>query len=227
MTSTGWKNGWKKRTPPDPVSDVTPELLVRAYASGVFPMADTAASTEIYWVDPTDRGIVPLDGFHISRSLAKAIRKQDYSVRINSNFNLTLEHCADRPETWINQEIFSLYCTLHDMGLAHSLEIWRGDSMIGGVYGVTLGGAFFGESMFSKATNGSKIALSYLVHRLRAGGFSLFDTQFITSHLESLGAIEIPREDYHQLLQEALQKPADFMAPDTPDAAQLLADLKP
>ena len=200
---------------------------MRAYASGVFPMADTAASTEIYWVDPTDRGIVPLDGFHISRSLAKAIRKQDYSVRINRNFSLTLEHCADRPETWINQEIFSLYCTLHDMGLAHSLEIWRGDSMIGGVYGVTLGGAFFGESMFSKATNGSKIALSYLVHRLRNGGFSLFDTQFITSHLESLGAIEIPREDYHQLLREALQKSADFTAPETPDAAQLLADLKP
>ncbi|WP_286135004.1 leucyl/phenylalanyl-tRNA--protein transferase [Neptunicoccus cionae] len=208
------------------MSDVTPELLVRAYASGVFPMADTAASTEIYWVDPTDRGIVPLVGFHISRSLAKAIRKEDYSVRINSNFSLTLEHCADRAETWINKEIFSLYCTLHDMGLAHSLEVWRGDRMIGGVYGVTLGGAFFGESMFSKATNGSKIALSYLVHRLRAGGFNLFDTQFITSHLESLGAIEIPREDYHQRLGEALQKHADFTAPDTPDAARLLADLK-
>ncbi|GGA10091.1 leucyl/phenylalanyl-tRNA--protein transferase [Amylibacter cionae] len=209
------------------MSDVTPELLVRAYASGVFPMADTAASTEIYWVDPTERGIVPLDGFHISRSLAKAIRREDYSVRINSDFALTLEHCADRPETWINGEIFQLYCALYDMGLAHSLEVWRDDKMIGGVYGVTLGGAFFGESMFSKATNGSKIALSYLVHRLRTGGFSLFDTQFITSHLQSLGAIEIPREAYHQQLAEALRIRADFTAPVTPDAGRLLADLKP
>ncbi|WP_069299255.1 leucyl/phenylalanyl-tRNA--protein transferase [Neptunicoccus sediminis] len=209
------------------MSDVTPELLVRAYASGVFPMADTAASTEIYWVDPTDRGVVPLDGFHISRSLAKAIRREDYSVRINSDFALTLQLCADRPETWINGEIFQLYCTLHDLGLAHSLEIWRDDQMIGGVYGVTLGGAFFGESMFSKATNGSKIALAYLVHRLRAGGFSLFDTQFITSHLQSLGAVEIPRATYHLQLGKALEIRAEFGAAATPDATQLLADLKP
>lgn len=209
------------------MTKVTPELLLQAYASGVFPMADTAESTAIYWVDPTDRGIMPLDGFHLSKSLAKAIRKSDYTVRINSNFALTLRHCADREETWINAEIFDLYCQLHQMGLAHSLEVWRGDTMIGGVYGVTLGTAFFGESMFSTATNGSKIALSFLVHRLQAAGFTLFDTQFITPHLQSLGGVEIPRASYHSLLIDALQTRADFSDAQTPDAASLLAYLRP
>lgn len=209
------------------MTKVTPELLLQAYASGVFPMADTAESTAIYWVDPTDRGIMPLDGFHLSRSLAKAIRKSDYTVRINSDFAMTLRHCADREETWINAEIFDLYCQLHAMGLAHSLEIWRGESMIGGVYGVTLGTAFFGESMFSTATNGSKIALAFLVHRLRAAGFTLFDTQFITPHLQSLGGVEIPRATYHTLLIDALQIRADFTDAQTPDAVSLLSDLRP
>lgn len=208
------------------MTEVTPELLLQAYASGVFPMADTAESTAIYWVDPTDRGIIPLDGFHVSKSLAKAIRKSDYVVRIDSDFALTLRHCADREETWINAEIFDLYCQLHQMGMAHSLEVWREDAMIGGVYGVTLGTAFFGESMFSTATNGSKIALSFLVHRLRVAGFTLFDTQFITPHLQSLGGVEIPRANYHNLLIDALQARAEFTDAQTPDAASLLADLR-
>lgn len=222
MISTGWKTGWKLNPRPDDVSDITPETLLNAYANGVFPMADDAEAKQIYWVDPTLRGVIPLKQFHISRSLARALRKQDYEVRLNSNFDQTVRHCADREETWINAEIFALYGELHRLGFAHSLEIWREDSMIGGVYGVTLGRAFFGESMFSRVTNGSKFALAYLTHRLKSAGFTLFDTQFITPHLASLGAIEIPRAQYHQHLLQALQARSDITAPTTPTAAELL-----
>lgn len=186
-------------------------------------MADDASAEQIYWVDPTHRGIFPLDQFHISRSLKRALLKQDYTVHLNTDFEQTLHHCADRPETWINAEIFALYVELHRLGFAHSLEIWRDDTMIGGVYGVTLGRAFFGESMFSRATNGSKFALAYLIHRLNAAGFTLFDTQFITPHLASLGAIEIPRAAYHQRLLQALGARADITAPTTPTAIELMA----
>ncbi len=186
-------------------------------------MADSASSAEVYWVDPTDRGVFPLDGFHISRSLRRALKRDDYDIRINSDFAQTVEHCANRDETWINAEIFDLYSTLHDLGFAHSLEVWRGDTMFGGVYGVALGAAFFGESMFSTATNGSKIALAYLIHRLNAGGFQVFDTQFITPHLASLGAIEIPRETYHEHLFAAINAAAHFTDPKTPTGTDLLA----
>ena len=185
-------------------------------------MADSASSSEIYWVDPTDRGVFPLDGFHISRSLRRAIKRNDYDIRVNSDFARTVTQCADREDTWINAEIFELYSQLHRLGFAHSVEVWRNDQMFGGVYGVSLGAAFFGESMFSTATGGSKIALAYLIHRLKAGGFTLFDTQFITPHLASLGAIEIPRAVYHDQLFPAVTKTADFKSPKTPNAVELL-----
>jgi len=193
-----------------PQPEITPALLLRAYAAGVFPMADGAHSTEIFWVEPRYRGIMPLDGFHVSRSLRKRLLKDQYSIRIDSMFDLVVAACADRDETWINAEIAQLYRDLFALGHAHSLEVWRDDRLIGGVYGVQLGAAFFGESMFSRARDGSKIALAYLVARLRHGGFRLFDTQFTTPHLESLGAINIPRIRYQELLAEALTREADF-----------------
>ncbi len=220
---TGLNTGSKRRKLLNSVIKITPELLLQAYANGVFPMADSASSDEIYWVDPTQRGVFPLDNFHMSRSLRRAIKRADFDVRINSDFAQTVQHCANRPETWINAKIFALYTELHRLGFSHSLEIWRETTMIGGVYGVALGAGFFGESMFSNATDGSKIALAYLVHRLNAGGYQVFDTQFLTDHLASLGAIEIPREAYHDMLFPAVTATADFTSPETPTAAQLLA----
>lgn len=189
---------------------LTPEILLRAYALGIFPMAESRDNPEIHWVDPKRRGVFPLDGFHISRSLAKHILTADYRISVNTAFAEVVAGCADRPETWINAEITSLYTALHQMGHAHSLEVWQGAALIGGVYGVTLGAAFFGESMFSRQTNASKTALAYLVHRLRTGGFSLFDTQFLTPHLASLGAVEIPRAEYQRRLTQAVQGQASF-----------------
>jgi len=199
---------------------LTPQLLLNAYASGVFPMAESRDNPEIFWVDPRRRGIFPLDQFHISRSLTRRLRRADYEIRINSDFNGVLEGCADRPETWMNTEIFYLYNALHALGRAHSLEVYMDGALAGGVYGVTLGGAFFGESMFSRRTDASKIALTYLVDRLKMAGFTLFDTQFITPHLASLGAIEIPRARYHLLLEDALLGEAEFTDPPLPDSAQ-------
>lgn len=201
---------------------LTPDLLLRAYTLGVFPMAESRDDPEIFWVDPRWRGILPLDRFHISRSLARQIRQGGFEVAVNRDFEATLRGCADRPETWINDTIFGLYCVLHDRGFAHSLEIWQDGRLVGGVYGVTLGAAFFGESMFSRRPNASKVALAYLVDRLRLGGFRLFDTQFITPHLRSLGAAEIPRTEYRTRLAAALARPADFLAPELPDPQELL-----
>lgn len=189
---------------------LTPALLLRAYAAGVFPMSEHRDDPEIFWVDPRRRGIFDLPHFHISRSLARAMRRADYSVTANAAFADVMRGCADRPETWINDTIFTLYSALHDAGHAHSVEIWRNGDLIGGVYGVTLGRAFFGESMFSRATNGSKIALAHLVDQLNRTGFILFDTQFITDHLASLGAVEIPRVTYHTRLKRAVTGQADF-----------------
>ena len=197
---------------------LTPEMLLRAYGIGIFPMAGGRDDPEIHWVDPKRRGIFPLDGFHISRSLAKHILTADYRVSVDEAFSEVVAGCADRPETWINAEITALYTALHQMGFAHSLEVWQGEALIGGVYGVTLGAAFFGESMFSRRTNASKTALAYLTHRLRAGGFQLFDTQFLTPHLASLGAVEIPRAEYQRRLAQAVQGQASF----TPDGYQPL-----
>ncbi len=192
---------------------ITPDLLLRAYAAGVFPMAQSRDSDAIHWVDPRLRGILPLDKFHISRSLRHHIARDPFHIRTDSDFHGVLTLCADRPETWINPQIFNLYLDLHRLGHAHSLEVWDGPDLVGGVYGVVLGSAFFGESMFSRRTDASKIALAYLVHRLNAGGFTLFDTQFLTPHLASLGGVEIPRHDYRARLAAALQRAATFDPP--------------
>jgi leucyl/phenylalanyl-tRNA--protein transferase len=193
--------------------DLTPELLLHGYSIGVFPMAEHRDDPEIFWVDPRRRGVFPLDGFHISRSLARAMRRTRFSITTNTAFDDVVAGCADRADTWINAEIFNLYAQLHRLGHAHALEVWEDDMLVGGVYGVTLGRAFFGESMFSRRDNASKIALACLVDRLNRGGFTLFDTQFLTPHLASLGAQEITRAAYHARLEMALMKTADFTAP--------------
>ncbi|SLN29823.1 Leucyl/phenylalanyl-tRNA--protein transferase [Falsiruegeria litorea R37] len=192
---------------------LSPELLLHAYSIGIFPMAEHRDDPEVFWVDPKLRGIIPLDRFHISRSLARRMRRMPYSISINRDFAGVVDGCADRAETWINADIRDHYLTLHERGFAHSLEVRDGDTLIGGVYGVTLGAGFFGESMFSRRTDASKIALAYLVDRLKQTGFMLFDTQFLTAHLSSLGAVEISRARYHQLLEQAVEQSADFTAP--------------
>lgn len=194
-------------------SEITPETLLRAYAAGIFPMADGRDNPMIHWVDPRLRGVFPLQNFHISRRLAREIAKDNYTIRTNSAFSEVVAACADRAETWINEPIKALYLSLQLAGFAHSLEVWRDERLIGGVYGVSLGAAFFGESMFSRATDASKIALAYLTHRLISGNYRLFDTQFLTPHLASLGAVEIPRAEYHRQLTEALQHRASFDPP--------------
>jgi leucyl/phenylalanyl-tRNA--protein transferase len=193
---------------------LTPDLMIRAYAAGIFPMSDGAEAAGIFWVDPQRRGVFPLDRFHVSRSLRKRIARGDFEVSVNRDFGGVVTACADREETWINAEIHQTYLTLYAMGYAHSVEVWMEGALAGGVFGVTLGAAFFGESMFSRRTDGSKLALAHLVERLRLGGFQLFDTQFTTGHLESLGAVEIPRAEYRRALQIALGSPADFFAVD-------------
>lgn len=192
------------------MTKLTAEFLIRAYAMGVFPMAESSTSPDIQWIDPHDRGIIPMDGLHISRSLRKTLLKMDYQVRLNSDFMATMRACADREDTWINDDIFKAYGQLHDLGHAHSLEIWDEGKMVGGVYGVSLGTGFFGESMFSRRPSGSKIALAWLFAILRNSGFTLFDTQFLTDHLATMGGIEIPRDSYQSLLQDALQSHAQI-----------------
>ncbi|KIC43820.1 MAG: leucyl/phenylalanyl-tRNA--protein transferase [Ruegeria sp.] len=191
---------------------LSPELLLHGYSIGIFPMAEHRDDPDLFWVDPKFRGVFPLDGFHISRSLSRRIRSCEFTITINQDFDGVVDGCADRADTWINLELRKLYQTLFKTGQAHSLEVWDADALVGGVYGVALGAAFFGESMFSRRTDASKIALAYLVDRLRRTGFTLFDTQFLTAHLASLGAIEIPRAVYHSELKQALDLSADFTA---------------
>ncbi|PJI39369.1 MAG: leucyl/phenylalanyl-tRNA--protein transferase [Rhizobium sp.] len=187
---------------------ITPELLLRAYSIGLFPMSDAADDPEIFWVEPEMRGILPLDAFHISKSLAKAVRKKPFDIRFDTAFDAVVEKCAeeaeDRPSTWINDTIKELYGALHKLGHAHSVEAWEGDALVGGLYGVSLGSAFFGESMFSRRTNASKICLVHLVERLKMRGFTLLDTQFTTEHLKTFGAIDVPKQDYLKLLDGAM-----------------------
>ena len=183
---------------------------MQGYCAGIFPMSESRDDPDVFWVDPKLRGILPLDGFHISRRLARFMRTEPFRISLNTAFEAVVHGCADRPETWINDTIFDLYRSLHHRGHAHAIEVWDADDLVGGVYGVTIGAAFFGESMFSTRTNASKIALAYLVDHLNRTGFTLFDTQFITDHLASLGGIEIPRRHYHTLLQQALQGTGDF-----------------
>lgn len=191
---------------------ITTETLLRAYMIGIFPMAESRDDPTLHWVDPRQRGILPLDGFHISQSLAKRLRKGDYDVRVDTDFASVVTACADREETWINAPIHDLYLQLHNAGHAHSIEIWD-KTLIGGVYGVAIGAAFFGESMFSRRTDASKLALAHAVRRLSAGGFSLFDTQFLTPHLASLGGVEITRSQYQRHLSKALTQSAMFDPP--------------
>lgn len=202
---------------------LSPELVLHAYAAGVFPMADGRDSAEVHWIDPRHRGVFPLDGFHISRSLRRRIRSGGFTVRFDSAFDGVVDACAARDETWINAPIAEVYDALFRTSFAHSAEVWEADLLIGGVYGVSIGAAFFGESMFSARRDASKIALAYLIDRLRVAGYRLFDTQFLTPHLASLGAVEITRDEYHRQLRAALARDADFHAPGpVPDAAQIL-----
>jgi leucyl/phenylalanyl-tRNA---protein transferase len=206
-----------------PPPEITAETLIRGYALGIFPMAEGRGDATIHWVDPARRGVLPLDGFHISRSLRKRLRRGGLEITVNRDFAGVVAACADRTETWISRPIEALYTDLHRAGLAHSVEVRSDGRLIGGVYGVALGAAFFGESMFSRDTDGSKIALLAAVRRLRAGQFRLFDTQFLTPHLASLGAVEIPRSDYHRQLNEALASSATFWPEGhDPTAAELI-----
>ncbi|GIX14974.1 MAG: leucyl/phenylalanyl-tRNA--protein transferase [Paracoccaceae bacterium] len=206
--------------------EITPGLLLRAYAAGVFPMAESGSSDTLFWVDPKRRGILPLDRFHVPASLRKTIRRGRYRIRIDSAFAEVIDGCAARAETWINREIRDLYVALHRMGHAHSLEVHDEQGLAGGLYGVRLGAAFFGESMFSARRDASKIALVWLVAGLRAGGFRLLDTQFVTDHLARFGAVEISRDAYHRMLDAALARTAQFWALPTdisPEAVLQLA----
>ena len=193
---------------------LTPEILVRAYAAGIFPMADSADDPELFWVDPRRRGILPLVTFHVPRRLRRVVRRQMFEIRCDSAFEDVIRGCAEasekRPNTWINDEIVRLYAALFVRGAAHSVECWRDGRLVGGLYGVSLGAAFFGESMFSAETDASKVALVHLVARLRLCGFRLLDTQFLTPHLARFGGIEISRKHYHRLLAEALTYRAVF-----------------
>ena len=194
--------------------EITPSILLKAYACGIFPMAEKADDPGIFWIDPTERGILPLDGFHLPRSLRKTIRRAPFDIRVDTAFAAVVDGCAEsapgRMETWINGQIRSLTLALAQEGFAHSVEAWDGDELVGGLYGVSLGGAFFGESMFSRRTDASKVALAYLWERLCRGGYQLLDTQFLTGHLERFGAIEIERDTYQALLAEAITLDATF-----------------
>ena len=203
------------------MTELKPELLLQAYAVGVFPMAETRDESRLFFVDPDHRGILPLDDFHIPRRLARTLRQGKFTIRYNHDFASVLQLCAeaapDRPNTWINLEIERLYNVLHERGQCHSVECWHEGKLVGGLYGVALGGAFFGESMFSRARDASKIALCHLVARLRAGGFVLLDTQFITDHLAQFGTIEVARPVYKQQLQAAISTAATFFPENYPE----------
>lgn len=189
---------------------LTPDLVLRAYASGVFPMAENASASTLHWFEPRLRGVLPLDGFHVSRSTLRTRRRGGFRFSCNADFAGVLKACADRPVTWINPEIAHVFLELHALGQAHSVEVWTaGGDLAGGVYGLALGGAFCAESMVSRVTGGSKMALAELVARLRRGGYSLLDTQYLTPHLASLGGVEITRGEYRRRLAAALAAPGD------------------
>ena len=186
------------------MSRLDPRLLLQGYATGIFPMADSREADELFWVEPRNRAIIPLDRFHLSRSLRRTLRSGRFNVTRDRDFHGVISACADREETWINADLESAMLALHASGHAHSIEVWEGEQLVGGLYGVKLGRAFFGESMFSRRTNASKVALASLVARLKVGNFTLLDCQFMTEHLASLGAVSVPRETYVALLSAAL-----------------------
>ncbi|MEM6463319.1 MAG: leucyl/phenylalanyl-tRNA--protein transferase [Pseudomonadota bacterium] len=193
---------------------ITPQLLLKAYSCGLFPMAESADDPEVFWVEPEIRGVIPLDSFHIPKSLAKTCRQNRFEIRIDTAFSATIDGCAEpapgRNKTWINRTIRRLYTQLHELGHAHSIEAWREEQLVGGLYGVSLRGAFFGESMFSRERDASKVCLVHLVRRLRQRGFVLLDTQFTTDHLRRFGAVDVPKDSYDQMLGEAMMVEAVF-----------------
>ncbi|MCF6327901.1 MAG: leucyl/phenylalanyl-tRNA--protein transferase [Devosiaceae bacterium] len=200
---------------PDPFEmEFTPELVVRAYQAGIFPMSESASDPDVFWVSPERRGIMPLDGFKTSKSLRKTLKNHPYTIKTDTDFDQIIHACAnygtDRESTWINPTIVDVYGKLFDSKICHTVEIWDGNELVGGLYGLAIGAAFFGESMFHRKTNTSKIALAHLVKRLQVGQFLLLDTQFISPHLKTLGAIEIPRSEYEKLLHNALLEDGDF-----------------
>jgi len=196
--------------------DITPEVLLKAYACGIFPMAEDADDPALYWIEPDMRGIIPLEGFHLPARLARTVRATPFTVVVNRDFDAVIEGCAeekpDRARTWINGRIRKIYRNLFEHGHCHTVEVYDGDKLVGGLYGVSLGRAFFGESMFHRTRDASKIALVHLVARLRAGGYRLLDTQYVTDHLKTFGAVEVAKRRYHRLLEDALVGEADFAA---------------
>jgi leucyl/phenylalanyl-tRNA--protein transferase len=212
--------------------EITPEVLLKAYSCGIFPMAESAEDPALYWIEPDQRGVIPLDRFHVPARLARTVRSDRFTVAINSDFDAVMDGCAEpqpgRSRTWINARIRSLYRKLHERRHCHSVEVYEGNKLVGGLYGVALGRAFFGESMFHRTRDASKVALVHLVARLKAGGFKLLDTQFVTDHLKIFGAVEVPRRQYHKLLEAALVGEGDFAKLGTKrpiPGAQVLAQL--
>ncbi|MFQ5533337.1 MAG: leucyl/phenylalanyl-tRNA--protein transferase [Sphingomonadales bacterium] len=206
---------------------ITPEILLQAYATGIFPMAESRDDPTLHWIAPKMRGVLPLDSVHVPRRLARKIRQVPFVVRTDSAFGKVIRACAEpepgRPDTWINDTIVELYSSLFETGHAHSVECWRDGRLVGGLYGITLGAAFFGESMFKRETDASKIALMNLVARLRFGGFKLLDMQFLTDHLKRFGAVEIPQKKYQEQLRRAVASSADFYSlPEDASAAAVL-----
>ena len=197
-------------------AEITPEVLLRAYACGIFPMAESADDPTLFWVEPEIRGVIPLDGFRISSRLARTVRSDAFTITVNKAFKAVISGCAapaeGREDTWINKRIRDLYSGLHGLGHGHSVEAWQDGDLVGGLYGVSLGRAFFGESMFHRVRDASKVALVHLVARLIAGGYVLLDTQYVTEHLRSFGAVEVPRRRYGVLLDRAIAENADFYA---------------
>jgi leucyl/phenylalanyl-tRNA---protein transferase len=196
------------------MTTITPQVLLKAYTAGIFPMAESADDPALYWIEPDERGVIPLDKFHISTSLRKTVRRKKFEVRVDTAFDQVIKACAEktgtRDVTWINHRILKLYMQLHRMGCCHSVESWQNGQLVGGLYGVRIGAVFFGESMFSRATDASKVALVHLVARLNAGGFKLLDAQFQNSHLAQFGTYTIPKKQYRPILEEALDGSGDF-----------------
>ncbi len=196
--------------------EITPDILLRAYAAGIFPMAESAEDTSLFWVEPRERGIIPIEGFHVGKRLARTVRADEFQIRVDHDFDAVIDGCAapaqDRDPTWINERIRRLYGDLFDLGHCHTVEVYREERLVGGLYGVSLGGAFFGESMFHRERDASKVALVHLVARLRYGGYRLLDTQFLTTHLAQFGAYEVPRRQYRRMLAEAVAGVADWSA---------------
>ena len=207
------------------IPEITPDLMLRAYRAGLFPMAEARTSQRLYWLDPEMRGVLPLDAFHLPKRLKRTVLNGPFRVTTNQDFGAVILGCAQpapgREDTWINTDIEVLFRALHRQGHAHSLEVWQGDALVGGLYGVSIGGAFFGESMFSRATDASKVGLVHLVARMRLFGFTLLDTQFITEHLAQFGTVEIPRASYKAQLNAALDVATCWT--DTPDDAAVMA----